>query len=274
MKKLSDKQYYAILGSMVVLAGMAILYNQQLQAENSIYFSRPLTNDDLKKYSNTDLNAVVIYDIFTQRAYDKGGFYDYYNKTCSSCNVVSIANLKLEPNYTSSMNSLNYLSQLHYQFLTDIQVDQNPSILNQYDKIILLHNEYVTKAEFEAIKNHKNVIYLYPNALYAEVTVDYKNLTISLVRGHGYPDKDLLNGFGYVTSSKGEYDLNCKNYKWESMPNGMQLSCWPEFLIKSDRLVLQTIKDFPDKIPNLVSLPDNKLNVTSIPICERDGTCK
>ena len=272
--KISNKQYYSVLGACAVLALVAIFYNEQIKAENSIYFPKPLSDDDMKKYSNIDPNAVVIYPIFTQRAYDKVGFYDYYNKTCTTCNSISISNLKLEPNYTSSINSLEYLGQLHYGIITDITVDKNPEILNSYDKIILLHNEYMTEKELDAIKNHKNVIYLYPNAMYAEIKVDYASNTMSLIRGHGYPDKSISNGFGYVTSSDHEYDLNCKNYKWESRPNGIQPTCWPEFLIKSDRSVLQTIKDFPDKIPPLIEPNNHVVNVTSLPKCDYYGNCK
>ena len=45
----------------------------------------------------------------------------------------------------------------------------------------MLHNEYVTQAMFDAITNHPNVIYLYPNALYAEIEVDYENNLITLI---------------------------------------------------------------------------------------------
>ena len=273
MKKFTKKDFL-IFGGCIILAVVAIYFNEQIKAENAIYFPRPLSDDDIKKYSNTDLGAVVIYPIFTQKAYEKGGFYDYYNGTCKTCNVVSIQNLKIQPNYTSSVNSWEYLGQLHYQVITDIQVDQNPDILKQYDKIILLHNEYMTKAEFNAIKNHKNVIYLYPNAMYAEIKVDYDTNTMSLVRGHGYPEKSIDNGFDYVTSSKGEYDLNCKNFKWQQMPNGMQMSCWPEFLIKSDRSVLQVIKDYPDKVPPLIEPDSHIINATSLPKCDYYGNCK
>ena len=37
----------------------------------------------------------------------------------------------------------------------------------------MLHNEYVTRPMFDAITSHPNVIYLYPNALYAEIEVNY-----------------------------------------------------------------------------------------------------
>jgi len=272
--KISNKQYYSVLGACVVLAGIAILYNEQIKEQNSIYFSKPLSIDDLKQYSNTDPGAVVIYPVFTQKAYEKKGFYDYYNGTCGTCNVLSIKNLSINASYVEGLGGYDYLSQLHYGIITDIQVDQHPEILDSYDKIILLHNEYMTKTEFDAIKNHKNVIYLYPNAMYVEISVDYQKQTMSLVRGHGYPTKDILNGFDYVTSSQHEYDLNCKNYKWESRPNGIQPTCWPEFLIKSDRSVLQVIKDYPDKVPPLIESDYHAVNVTSLPKCDYYGNCK
>ena len=273
MKKFTKKDYGVFVSSIIIVI-VALSYNQQIQAQNAIYFPRPLSYADMKDYGNTDLNAVIIYPIFTQRAYDKGGFYDYYNGTCGTCNIVSLGHLAINSSYAEGSGGFDYLTQLHYPFITDIQVDKDPSILNQYDKIILLHNEYMTKAEFDAIKNHKNVIYLYPNAMYAEISVDYTKETMSLVRGHGYPEKQILNGFDYVTSSKHEYDLNCKNYKWEPRPNGIQPTCWPEFLIKADRSILQVIKDYPDKVPPLVEPNNVAVTVSSIPICERDGNCK
>ena len=37
------------------------------------------------------------------------------------------------------------LKLLNYKFLSDIDIDKNPEILKNFDKVILLHNEYVTK---------------------------------------------------------------------------------------------------------------------------------
>jgi hypothetical protein len=36
----------------------------------------------------------------------------------------------------------------------------------------------------------------YPNSLYAKVSIDYWNNTVTLVRGHGYPYSSIGNGFG------------------------------------------------------------------------------
>jgi hypothetical protein len=52
-----------------------------------------------------------------------------------------------------------------------------------HDRVIVLPNEYVTKKEFDAIASHPDMIFLYPNALYAEVKTDYASNTITLVRG-------------------------------------------------------------------------------------------
>ena len=70
-----------------------------------------------------------------------------------------------------------------------MSIDKNPDMLKKYDKVIMLHNEYVTRNMFDAITNHPNVIYLYPNALYAEIEVDYENNLMTLIRGHGYPER-------------------------------------------------------------------------------------
>ena len=68
---------------------------------------------------------------------------------------------------------IQVLSLLGYTTITDIDIDQNPGILKEFDAVIMLHNEYVTRTMFDAITNHPNVIYLYPNALYAEIEVNY-----------------------------------------------------------------------------------------------------
>lgn len=272
MKRFTWKDF-AVFSIAIGLVIGAVYYNQKIQDENKIYFPRPLTDDDIKTYKNTDLKAIFIYPIFTENAYKNGGFYDYFNKTCDSCKTVSLRPLMINATYTTGLHAFEYLTQLHYPFITDMTVDKHPEILNDYDKIILLHNEYMTKNEFNALKNHKNVIYLYPNSMYTEVSVDYAKLTMSLVRGHGYAGVQG-NGFDYVTSSKHEYDLNCKDYKWIERPNGIQPSCWPEFLIQSDRNLLQIIKDYPNKVPPLIQEPATYINISSIKQCDYTGKCQ
>lgn len=271
MKKFNKKDYL-IFGGCIVLTIIAISYNQQFIEANKIYFPRPLSDDDLKIYSNNDNNVVLVFPDLTNSAYQDQGFYPH-NGTLETYPLHDTIKLipAINATYLTGQSGFLYLTQLRYPHITDTMIDQHPEILKQYDKVILLHNEYMTKTEFDAISSHKNVIYLYPNSAYAEVTVDYKNWTMSLVKGHGYPTRDIMNGFGYVTSSHGEYDMNCKNYKWIEMPNGMQISCWPEFLIKADRSILQTIKDFPHHTPNLISqIQDTNM---TIPRYDQNGNC-
>ncbi len=194
-------------------------------------------------FSKPSDDTVFVYPLFTQAAYGNQGFYSYYNKKCGpECLTVPIPS-KFVPTYASSVTSTIVLSLLNYTQITDVDVDKNPDILKKYNKVIILHNEYVTKKEFDAITNHPHVLYLFPNALYAEVKTDYKNNTISLVKGHGYPDSSILNGFNWKFDNTNlEYDINCDNMTFTKIPNGTMLNCYPAYRAIFDRSYLEAIK--------------------------------
>lgn len=184
-----------------------------------------------------------IYPIFTQAAYSKNGFYDYYLKKCDSkCLTVEIPTQFSGGAYASA-GGATMLYFLNYEFVTDMDVDKNPAILKKYDRIIVLHNEYVTQKEFNAITMHKDVIYLYPNALYALIKSDYKTNTITLQKGHGYPNEKITNGFGWkYDNSNYEYDLQCDKWKFSPTHNGKMLNCNPDYRVFFDKELLLTIK--------------------------------
>ena len=190
-------------------------------------------------------NTVVIIPTFTASAYKESGFYDYYNKSCDEkCLTISIDEKAI--GYTSSNNAVKILKLLQYETITDVDVDKNPKILENYDKVIVLHNEYVTEKEFEAITNHPKVIYLYPNALYAEVKSDYEKNTITLIRGHNYPDESIKNGFDWeYDNSSLEYETECNDWEFYEISNGWMLNCYPEnSLIPNSEEFLKQLKDF------------------------------
>ena len=199
------------------------------------------TYDEL--ISNND-KTIVIYPIFTASAYNEPGFYNYYKGQCDhNCLTVPI-----KPILRAEIggNGAQILKLLNYKFLSDVDVDKNPDILKNFDKIILLHNEYVTQKEFDAITSHPNVVYLYPNALHAKIETNYNENTISLIRGHGYPDKQITNGFDWKFDNTYPYEYNteCKNWKFYEIDNGKMLNCYPDMLIYRDEALLKTIKEF------------------------------
>ena len=190
---------------------------------------------------NDPQNTIVILPDFTFSAYTDPGFYSYYRGYCdTSCLTTKIeSGFKVE----ASGNAIQVLSMLGYDFITDKDVDKYPKFLENYDKVILLHNEYVTKKEFDAITNHPHVIYLYPNALYAEVAVNYDENTISLVKGHGYPDANIGNGFDWeFDNTPFEYDHDCLEMEFYPIDNGWMLNCWPGWQIHANIELLQMIK--------------------------------
>lgn len=199
--------------------------------------------DPTKNYdkAKSDKNTVVIYPTFTDSAYSEPGFYTYYRGECNE----KCLTIKTQNNFMpqANPNSAQVLKLLGYAFVTDVDVDKNPKILDKYKKVIVLHNEYVTKKEFDAITSHPNVVYLYPNALYAEVKVDHTKNTITLVRGHNYPSKEIRNGFDWkFDNSQMEYDTDCKKMQFYKINNGWMLNCYPENIIHKSMRFLETIK--------------------------------
>lgn len=214
---------------------------------NNVLFELNSKNNELyEKLSYVyDENTIVIFPIFTAAAYNEPGFYTYYRGECNEeCLTIKIQK-EYFPDFNSSGNGLQVLKLLGYEIISDIDVDQNPDVIKNYDKVILLHNEYVTKKEFNAIISHPNVLYLYPNALYAEVNYDLKNDTISLIKGHGYPESEISNGFDWESdNSPLEYDTNCQDMGFDRIENGWMLNCYPERPIHQSKVLLEMIKEF------------------------------
>ena len=193
---------------------------------------------------NEKNKPLFIIPLFTASAYSKNGFYDFYNGICDTCLTTKITTID-DLTEQSSANAVKILELLGYDSITDIELDKNPNILSKYDKVIVLHNEYVTKKMFDVITSHPNVIYLYPNALYAEISTNYQDDTISLIRGHGYPESEIDNGFNweFENTRPYEFDKKCNTWEFYNITNGKMLNCYPEQKIWKDEKFLKTLKE-------------------------------
>jgi len=204
---------------------------------------------DKINFTNEINKVIVIIPTFTSSAYSPYGFYDFYRGDCNeTCLTIPITNSIADFSFTSSVNAVKILDLLGYESITDRQLHANPAILDRYDSVIMLHNEYVSRTMFDAITSHDNVIFLYPNALYAQVIVDPTNNLITLIRGHNYPENYITNGFDWENENTHpfEYDIECENWEFYSTkgtPNGHMLNCYPEHIIWKDELLLKTLKE-------------------------------
>lgn len=189
--------------------------------------------------------TIIVYPIFTSTAYAEPGFYTYYRGECDEeCLTLEISKDPIL-NFFSSGNAYQVLRLLGYDSISDVDIDKQPTILQNYDKVILLHSEYVTKNEFDAITTHPNVVYLYPNALYAEIDMNYVTNEITLIRGHGYPQPEIKNGFDWkFDNSPMEYNTNCVDMGFTQIDNGWMLNCYPERAIHQSKVLLEMIKEF------------------------------
>ena len=219
--------------------------NQKLQIQDEVRFE--LSSEKLELYEKLkpNKNTIVIYPIFTSAAYSDNGFYDYYKGDCDESCLNNISFENPEFTYDSSGISTQILHILGYDFITDIDVDKNPEILQNYETVILLHNEYVTQKMFDSISSHPHLIFLSPNALYALIEVNYDNNTITLIRGHDYPP-GVSNAFDYKIEEKFheyEYDGECLNWEFIEIENGYHLNCYPDGSINNNLELIAKIKD-------------------------------
>lgn len=186
-------------------------------------------------------SVIVIEPKFTELAYEKNGFYDYYSGKCKTCYKIDMLQNETTNPLAASSNGLLAMHNLGFYTITDIELDKNPDIIYSYRTVILLHNEYVTKKEYDAISVHPYVIYLYANALYAQV--NYTDRYVQLVRGHGYPDKSISNGFGWKEdNSHYEYDRSCETKDFRAISNGIMLDCNPDYVVASGPFVSNLLK--------------------------------
>ncbi len=208
---------------LVVLAGVLVLYG---------------VNFASNRYSS----VIVVYPIFTTSAYNHHAFYAYHSHTCDeSCLTAPIVD---RPTYNSSANGAMVMAYLGYKMITDVDVDKDPMLISKYHTVVVLHSEYVTRHEFDAITQHHNVIYLYPNSLYAEVKTNYTTNTVTLVRGHNYPHANITNGFRWqFDNSNLEYNTECNNWQLYAIPNGKMLNCYPEYRILYDPSLIMALNN-------------------------------
>ena len=242
VKKLSKpikKMLYVLLG--IVIAGGLVLVFFPV-------YSPPIKDPVLLERMEWNGESVlVITPRFTEAAYGNHGFYNYYDGTCGKeCLSIPLQSGRPDRWGSQSLRLTLFLNYLGYPEMTDVSVHENllknPGYLNQYGTVILLHSEYVTKELFQAITSHPNVIYLAPNALYAEISWD--GSTMTLIRGHNYPSFQIKNGFDWKhDNTPEEYDLDCRLWKFREMPNGYQINCSAEAAFPNNPQIIIKMKE-------------------------------
>ena len=224
-------------------------FSRYLQEEIPVNGAKVRFNDsnlELIESLKPNDGVVVIYPIFTSAAYNEPGFYNYFAGNCDESCITDLSFTSPRFLFNSSGLVTQLLYSLGYEFVTDVDVDKNPELLDNYETVILLHNEYVTKNIFDAVTNHPNIIFLFPNALYAEIDVNYDDNTMTLIRGHNYPEESIANGFDYEIEErfhKYEYDVECLDWKFIEFENGHALNCYPDGIMPHNLDILIKMKE-------------------------------
>jgi hypothetical protein len=196
-----------------------------------------------QKIQSSDKKIGFIEPTFTYAAYNNNSFYNFYAKYSPqiqfSPNLTIYSDLNLLKNksvpherfwYFSDPSSPTIPYKEYFDLLLDHvkKFDHNVTNLtdadvhhgkifqsngkNLYDVLFLFHNEYVTQSEYNNLKqfviNGGTLIFTEANSLFAEVSYDDKNDTITLVKGHYWKVNE-----NSAKNSTGERWLN-ENKEW------------------------------------------------------------
>ena len=149
--------------------------------------------------------------------------------------------------YNSSFKGAQALYLLGYTIISDLEIEKNPNILSSYEKIIVLHNKYTTKTIFNAITSHPKVVYLYPDSLKEEVSVNFGQNTVTALNPLKHPQKkNFQNDFQWEYDSSHLEYVNCLDgeVKFEKVANGIMLNCYPEDSLTLSPSLFKIIKEF------------------------------
>ena len=110
-----------------------------------------------------------------------------------------------------------------------------------------MHNKYTTKTIFNAVTSHPKVVYLYPDSLKEEVSVNFGQNTVTALSPLKQPqDKVSQNDFQWEYDSSHLEYVSCLDteVKFEKVANGIMLNCYPEDFLTSSPSLFKIIKEF------------------------------
>ena len=201
-------------------------------------YTNKMANVDFTKPSPTNFNTPY----FTERLC-------YFITDSKTQQLSKYCNLPLTPFlfYNSSFKGAQALHLLGYTIISDLEIEKNPNILSNYEKIIILHNKYTTKTIFNAITSHPKVIYLYPDSLKEEVSINFTQNTITALSPLKQPqNKVFQNDFKWEYDSSHLEFVNCLyvDVKFEIVANGIMLNCYPDDFVVYSPSLFKIIKEF------------------------------
>ena len=196
-------------------------------------------------------STAIVKPIFTHSAYQKGAFYTFYDHHTNDDTTqydLTMLTTQVLNGWGQSRGALVHFYPLinnnTINVITDIDVHNND--ITQYNKLILLHNEYVTQQYYDNLRNFVErggtLILFDANSLYAEVLYDNVANTITLRLGHSWSfdgtraeksvaerwEQENQEFIGSNYGGQGKYNEEnvLKNpdaiclHEWDSLPSG------------------------------------------------------
>jgi len=207
-------------------------------------FTVNMLSDSEKRFQYYE-GAIVKQHVFDPTKPDPLNYFAFHQR------AMNLSDYDFSPtimHYSSNLGAQT-LHLLGYEFISDLEIEKNPQVLSNYDKVIMLHSKYVTKTMFDAITSHPKVVYFFPDSLVEEIKVDFSKNEMIVLNPLKFPgEKNFPNDFKWKYDSEHQKYVDCNDtieIKFEKVGNGIMLNCYPEniILIKTPEL-FKMIKEF------------------------------
>lgn len=215
-------------------------------------------------------STLFIYPQFTYYANEKNSLADIGNNDCRGCEKYAIFNENIwTPVIASGKGKsiafknfnifLGGVSDVggrtiyevgfrYFNTTNDNSINVKPEILNDFDRIVLMRNVYITDEMRQAILAHNNVIYMFPDVMTKQVKL--QNMTDAIMDENGnikianttmtyvgdYPPLHPM-AFEWVD------DNRCEDWEFVPVQNGYMMNCVPDVAIINNYNMLVALRD-------------------------------
>ena len=198
--------------------------------------------------NNSTESIIMVYPSYTYWANELNSLADIGDEDwCYECESFTRAHELFTVHnggFSSVGGSVGRIGDQYFTYVTDYYLEHNGTSIKMedYDKVILMRNSYVTDNFRNMVLNHTNVVYMFPDALTKEVTTNStytkaprdSQITMTYV-----DDIEPLHPMAHEWAD----DNRCEEWEFIKVINGYMMNCTPDVAIINNHDMILTMRD-------------------------------
>jgi hypothetical protein len=223
-----------------VLIGGTVFFIGDLDVDNIEY-----SYDYL--YNSTE-STLVVYPSYTYWANEQNSLVDIGDEDwCDGCESYTAKHVQFtvtNGGFSDVGGSVGIIGDQYFAYVTDYYLDHNGTSIKMedYDKVILMRNVYVTENFRNMVLNHTNVLYMFPDALTKKVIT---NSTYMKASGSSDITMTYVKDIKPLHPMSLEWadDNRCEDWEFIKVVNGYMMNCTPDIAIINNHDMILAMRD-------------------------------